>query len=32
MLAMHGPGDGGAVPVARVEGHLEWEGPLSNAV
>jgi hypothetical protein len=24
MLAMHGPGDAGAVPVARVDGHLEW--------
>ena len=25
MLAMHGPGDLSAVPVARVDGHLEWE-------
>lgn len=24
MLAMHGPGDLSAVPVARVDGHLEW--------
>jgi hypothetical protein len=24
-LAMHGPGDASAVPVAQVDGHLEWE-------
>ena len=25
MLSMHGPGDVRTVPVARVDGHLEWE-------
>jgi hypothetical protein len=32
MLAMHGPGDAGAVPVARVDGHLEWAGLVPDAV
>jgi hypothetical protein len=32
MLAMHGPGDVRAVPIAAVDGHLEWAGPLSNPV
>jgi hypothetical protein len=26
MLAMHGPGENRAVPLAQVDGHLEWEG------
>lgn len=26
VLAMRGPGDVGAVAVAWVDGHLEWEG------
>ena len=25
MLAMHGPGDAAALPIAPVDGHLEWE-------
>ncbi len=32
MLAMHGPGDAAAAALASVDGHLEWEGPLANAV
>jgi hypothetical protein len=31
MLAMHAPGDAVAVPVAPVDGHLEWAGPLPGA-
>ena len=28
ILAMHGPGDDAATPLARVDGHLHWLEPL----
>ena len=30
MLALHGPGDVGAVPLVRVDGHLEWEAACDD--
>ena len=29
-LAWHGPGDGRAFALVRVDGHLEWESPCAN--
>lgn len=31
VLAMHGPGDDAATPLARVDGHLHWLEPLGRA-